>query len=66
MEYPVLKDPGLSVYELIGNGPSQIGLPLTYILDANANVRYASQGAIDQGFLIDKLNEVLASPYAPE
>jgi len=56
----------MSVYELIGNAPSSVGLPFTYILDANANVRFAGQGAIDTDYLIQKLNETLASPYAPQ
>lgn len=62
---PVLKDPGMSVYQLIGNAPTTAGLPFTYILDANATVRHANSGEIDNDFLIDKITEVLESPYGP-
>lgn len=46
--------------------PPRLALPFTYILDANANVRFANQGALDNDYFISKLNEVLASPYGPE
>lgn len=51
---------------MLGNPSSTIGLPLMYILDANANVRLVTEGAIEGEYLIDTLNEVLASPYGPE
>lgn len=66
LDSPILKDPGMSVYQLIGNAPNTVGLPFTYILDANANVRFAGSGEIDHDYFIDKINEVLATPYAPE
>ncbi len=61
----MLKDPGLSVYSLIDNAPSTVGLPFTYIVDANANVRYANQGMVENDYFLATLNEVLASPYSP-
>jgi hypothetical protein len=56
------------MYDLLdelGQGGT-IGLPLTYIIDANATIRYAGSGAIQRPYMVELLNDILATPYGPE
>ena len=63
--YPVLNNGMYEVLDEIGQGGT-IGLPLTYIIDANANIRFIQSGFVERAYMIDVLNGILETPYGPE